>query len=345
MQPASWDSCSSRSRGDRRGVTLAELLVSIGIIGLLLSLLLPAVQSARERSRTMTCRHQLKQLAIAAHNYETAHRTFPYTSTTWFDSTGRRHYPVSAHRSMAGFLDEGLGRKVDFNDPTDPGWTASGSPFFFSHKHRELQGVRTQILGCPSDGLKPGSTSYRSNVGISVQILPPSPSVESTSQKGAFVNGRGIPLSEFRDGLSHTALFCERVLGDFDPAQYDPYRDLFSDGQAIQDTAAFVLHCRNDATIVPASEFSFSGGSWLLGGFLNTWYSHVLLPNSPIPDCSIGPAMIDGGPGIVSARSFHTGGVNVVNADASVRFTSDRINDTVWRAAGTRNLGEVASFD
>ncbi|MCX7420632.1 MAG: DUF1559 domain-containing protein [Planctomycetia bacterium] len=307
-------SSPSHQRAAYSGFTLAEVLVVIGLIGLLLSLLMPAIQASREQARLIACRNNLRQLAFAAHSYESSHQTFPYTSTIWWDSStfpGRRHQAISPHASMMPFLDPVLAKSIDFSDITDPSWVMPPT-FFVSALHRQLASVTVPVLLCPSDGPRTGATNYRANLGISVNVLPPSSTVEAISQKGAFVNGRAVPTNEFRDGLSNTAFFSERVLGDYSPTSYDPFRDQFADGVTpILDTPGCETHCRNDATLTPAFEYSYSGGTWLLGGYLSTWYLHVFTPNSRIPDCSVGPGAADGGQGIVSSRSFHRGGVNV----------------------------------
>lgn len=329
------------------GFTLTEVLVSIGLLAILMSLLMPAIQASREQARLIACRNNLRQLAVASQSYESSHRTFPYTSTTWWDSNetpSRRHQAISPHATMMPFLDPTIAKKIDYSDVTDPVW---GLPptFFVSAPHRELAGTTTPVLLCPSDGPRPGATNYRANLGISVSILPPVGGVEEISQKGAFVNGRAIPAREFRDGLSNTAFFSERVLGDYSPKTYDPFRDHWADGLTfIPITATAVAHCRDDATLTPAFQHSFSGGTWLLGGFLNTWYLHALPPNSRIPDCSAGPGATDGAQGIVSSRSFHHNGVNVVMADSAVRFIANTVSPTVFQALGTRNMTESVNL-
>jgi prepilin-type processing-associated H-X9-DG protein len=330
------------------GFTIMELLVTIGVMTVLISLLLPAVQAVRKRACVITCRSHLKQLALASLAYDSTFGAFPYTSTSWFDSNSspaRRHNAVSPHRGLMPFLEPVIAAKINNDDPTAPGWTKSPPNQFISQAHRELQTHRVVALGCPSDNVPSGATSYRGNLGISVHALPPSDFVESISQKGAFVNGRAIRPNEFRDGLSVTALYSERVVGDYDSNRYDPFRDLFADGQIMLDTPSFVKHCRDDATLAPPSEFSFAGGSWLFGGYLNTWYLHVLPPNSAIPDCSHGPCCVDGGIGIITARSLHGSGVNVALADGAVRFVANQIELQVWHALGTRNLSDQSVLE
>ena len=332
----------------RSGITLPEILVVTAIIGILLSLLMPAVQASRERARMVVCRNNLKQFSLAAASYESTYGSFPYTSTSWLNSTvspPHRYFAVSAHRSMMPFLDPACGQKVVFNDPTDPGWLRVPPTYFVVEAHRELQGLRLPFLLCPSDEGLSGATNYRVNHGVSVNVLAPSRSIESIAHQGAFVNGTAVPMAGFTDGLSSTALASERVLGDQRPSVYDPFRDVFSNGRAYVDTPQFIRHCRDDAVASPASEYSFAGGTWLLGGQLNTWYLHVLPPNSSIPDCALGAGLVDGGIGIVSARSLHKGGLHVAMADGSVRFVANVIDLDVWRAIGTRNGGESVSIE
>jgi type II secretory pathway pseudopilin PulG len=259
----------------RLGVTTIEVLIVVSVIGILMSLLLPAVQASRERARAITCRNNLRQLVLAAVSYESSQRAFPYTSTTWLDSSvspAKRYSAISAHRCLMPFLDPAIGRKVVFDDPTDPGWLST-PPTHIVLPHRELQLQRITILLCPSDDGFEGATNYRVNHGISVHVLSPSPTIEGIAHRGAFVNGRAIPASDFRDGLSHTAFFSERVLGDRRPMTYSPFQDVFSNGQFPNNTRDFILHCQNDAVTNPPSEFSYAGASWLLA-LQRTFRSH-----------------------------------------------------------------------
>ena len=153
------------------------------------------------------------------------------------------------------------------------------------------------------------------------------------------MNGRAVRPAEFSHGMSNTALFSERVTGDERSESFDPFRDIFAVTRlrGDQSTASMDRICQQTASTQPEAEFSFQGATWLLGGYSNTWYNHVRTPNSVHPDCAMGPKIVDGGPSILSARSLHPGGVNVMMADASVTFTSSSIDGNVWKALGTRN--------
>ncbi len=329
------------------GFTLIELLVSIGVVAILVSLLGPAIQTSRERSRLISCRNNLKQLVLAAHSYESSHKTFPYTSAAWIDPGSVRHPPISPHASMMAFLDPTVSKSLDFSSATDVSiWAVR--PTFQTVNHQRLSQMKMPVMSCPSDEQRPGATNYRANLGISVNILPASNTVESISQQGAFVNGRSVVTAEFRDGLSQTALFSERVLGNADQAVYDPFRNSFSEasGSPTIETPMCLAYCQSNATQTPTFQHSFCGGTWLWGGFLNTWYLHVVPPNSRVPDCSpYGPGSVDGGPGLVTARSFHVNGVNMAMADSAVRFMSQSVSASVFSAIGTRRLAEVVQQD
>lgn len=332
VRPFRSSACHSRA-----AVTLIEVLVVIAIIGLLSALLLPAVQATRERARATECRSHLKQLALAAHSHESAHGAFPYTATVYWDIGGVGHLSVSPFREMLAFLEPSDARQIDRNDVTPPAWT--NPPVHLSASHRALHAQRIPVLGCPSDGGPPGSTNYRANLGISCQIfaLDDSPAAEAEGKRGAFVNGRSVRASEFRDGLSNTAMFSERVVGDGNSGVYSPFQDLFSRPGLPGTTASLANACRDLAVANPSTEFSFSGYSWLLGGWLNTWYTHILTPNSMTPDCSqMGPAAADGGNAVHAARSFHFRSVHVAFADGNVRSIANNIDGSVWKGLGTR---------
>ena len=318
------------------GATIIEVLVGIGIVSILLSLIVPAVQSSRESARATSCRNKLKQIALAAHSYESSHKTFPYTSTAWV-SDGTVVTATSPHMGLVPYLDEAAPTLLSSDFTSVPVWNTPWPPKFYTPELTALQGQVIPVFRCPSDEGRPGATHFRANLGISVNILPPSDTIENISQRGAFVNGLALSPGEFADGLSSTVLFSERVLGDFHPTRYSPFRDVFVNGTGPTRTPDFVEHCRTQATWDPPEQYSYAGGSWLLGGYLNTWYTHVLTPNSRIPDCSMSSNSTDGGPGIVSARSRHRQSVHAAMADGSVHVVSDSIGAEVWTAMGSRN--------
>jgi hypothetical protein len=332
---------------------LAEVLTTIGIAGLLASLMIPAVQHVREQSRLIACRDRLRQLSMSCQTHETIAQVFPATSTFWGETVGGRpvlHQAISTHRHLLATLDSTMFLKVDFEDPTPPTVDAGGPPFMQSARNRELLQHRVPMFLCPSDLSLPGATNYRCNLGVGVQALPQRPvaGMGAITPGGAFVNGRGVHADEFTDGLSHTAMWSERVLGDGNPSVYSPFQDRYAPATTPITTSEEALDtCRRYAIAAPESHDSFMGFNWMLGGWVHTWYQHLATPNSKIPDCSHGDNVfqVDGGRGLYLARSWHHGGVNVAFSDGSARFTTDSIDARVWRAWGTRNGGELTESD
>lgn len=330
------DSSFLRMKSPRLGVTLVEVLVCIGILGILMSLLLPSIQAAREAARAATCKNHLRQLAAASHSFASVHGHFPPTSTTWLQPSGRQP-AVSTFRHLMVHLEPSIFQKIDFKDVTDPLW--SNSPCtHLSLANDKLNRTRISVLLCPSDSEAVQGSNYRCNLGIATGLFGPQRSIygEPIAELGAFVHGKSVGLAEFRDGLSATALFSERVQGDGRSNQFSPFQDMFSESQITQGTDNVRLGCQSFASLTPTEEFSFAGKSWLLGGWLHTWYSHVSPPNWRVPDCGLGSGVIDGGAMVVSARSFHLGRVHVAMADGAVRDASNLIAKEIWSDMGTR---------
>ena len=323
------------NRNCRRAFTMLDVLISLSIIGLLFGLLLPSIQQARESARILQCANNLRQLGLSAEQHVAIHRRFPYTSTQWYDGV-KQHKAISPHRYLMAALDPQVFSQINFDDPTSASWTSI--PVFAAANNQKLSAQSLAVLNCPSDQTYPGSNSYRASLGISVELLPSRGNIESDSQRGAFVNGRAVAPAEFTHGLSNTVLFSERVTGDFKPTVYEPFRDVFAgtDLNGYRTTADMESRCRASATVNPASHYSWQGASWLLGGYSNTWFNHVRVPNSRDPDCAAGRSWTDGGPSIIAARSLHSDGVNSLFGDGSSRFISFNIDQSVWRALGTR---------
>lgn len=336
---------TSRRNDRRSALTLIEVLVAVGVMGLLAALLLPIILSAREASRRMQCLNNLRQLAQAVHNHVTVHQNqLPYTSTNGTDAQGKKLLPsISPHRHLLPVLDQSvLYTNIDFHDMSI---NAPGSPpAFSSPSHSQLLEIRVPVFLCPSDVQRPGATNYCANMGSGPGVYgPEAPAIAGFhgNTAGAFVHARSTLVSEFRDGLSSTALFSERLIGDGDPEAYTAWTDFYYfEPTDISTADEAVQACSALADPEPAHA-SYSGWTWLFGGWNSTWYNHILTPNSPVPDCSAGgDEMAGGGRGAYAARSFHRGGVNVALADGSCRFVSQQIDLLLWRALSTRTGGE-----
>jgi prepilin-type N-terminal cleavage/methylation domain-containing protein len=330
-----------RPREARLGLTLIELMVVIGIIAILVGLLLPAVQSAREAARRAFCGNNLRQLILGTHAFATDRGGFPSEITfRGFDlGQGGSDYGFygSAHCQILPFLERSLTYgALNFNAPFsyyDP----------FSVPNSTVASVAIATFACPSDGLASSSPfacqSYRINRGLG-EFQPTTwhgqPAIVSV-ETGAFGRiGELLPLSAFTDGLSNTIAFAEKKIGS-GPGSFNPSRDYITvDSNGILTADEWLATCSNLDS--PAGAATNAGRCWLLPGAYFSAFFVSASPNSRVPDCG-GPT--SNGIGIFAARSYHPGGVQVALADGAVKFVGSSIDLATWRALGTRASGEV----
>jgi prepilin-type N-terminal cleavage/methylation domain-containing protein/prepilin-type processing-associated H-X9-DG protein len=356
----------------RRGFTLIELLVVIAIIGVLIALLLPAVQMAREAARKAQCTNNLKQLGLAVHNYISAYDTIPPSGSRDDDPSGNqgtgpagnpgpRQNAYSMKMRIMGFFEQ----QVLFdatNFMLDPSWDQSGS---WQLANTTSINVRLASLLCPSD-TKPGNLNNARGVGAGPPASYPNNVGNNRRFNGWVPDGpayfpgwdtqiRGtLTLANISDGTNNTALFSEHVKGDgMSPTDakdgiqttyilpgFDPQTNL---GTGIQGEYMNAQNCQQNFR---TREFTWKGERWTLqdpgrGGF----YSHSMPPNKR--PCSYwgGGIGSDNFESMLAAGSAHPGGINVLFADGSVRFVKSTIQYFTWHAVGTRDGGEVVSMD
>lgn len=327
-----------------RGFTLIELLVTIAIISILIGLLLPAVQSAREAARATQCRGNLRQVGIAISNYVVVYDSFPVTTCTdnrlrpWVDC----YYSV--HARILPYLEQtALFNAINFEAGTLPpessassGPNGPGSAAINATVSRV--GIRTFL--CPSDGGAFGSsgTNYRASVGVGPMPLT---MPESPDSGNGFFESCGLTRpSSIPDGLSHTAAFSERSRGTGNAAMPGAGRDYWQSLGFVRTADEVLQYCRVLGRPSNQSVYANGGAWWFWTGRERTMYDHAQPPNGVVPDC-LGTGAVAMNPGMATARSFHPGGVNVLMGDGSVRFTIDAIDPKVWRGLGTRNGGEL----
>jgi len=331
----------------KSGFTAVEVLVCLAVVSLLLALIVPAVQSSRERSRQMQCVNHLRQLGQACHGYEAVHRSFP--GYLW--ATNPKKPPITEYATLSvqakllPYLDQQtlFDRINQYEDGTgledDPPTSALNG---------ELLDAPVPVFLCPSDDTPPGCVSYRGNVGTTPDVgVADDESEPGVAKTGLFVWFTGIRAGQIRDGLSQTVMFGERLTGARNASVLTPSRDI-ADLHGIPpgnwrmdspDQAAD--NCRH-VTRTDLPHWSYAGSTWLMSSKSQTLYNHILTPNSTIPDCGF-KGRREHFAGVVSLRSYHPRGVNVVMADGSARFINEDIDLQVWRALGSIRGEEVIS--
>ncbi|MCR9293662.1 MAG: DUF1559 domain-containing protein [bacterium] len=311
------------NRSQRAAFTLVELLVVIAIIGILVSLLLPAVQTAREAARRMQCSNNLKQLSLALHNYESAYKRFP---------AGRNELRHSPHSALLPFIEQtNLGQLIDFRVRWD------------HPNNAQALATEIAIYRCPSDPVQSapntwGSTNYRSSQGSGLLWgLPPSDPSDVNygmpAPNGVLIPNLYLRFGDITDGTSNTAAFSEHGLGDFSNAISSP-TDTFWPHTHPDNPDQAILDCQSiDVLDLQYQRVSDVGAPWMNGYHSTTAYFHVAPPNSR--SCMFPPGRI-----ATAAQSYHPGGVNFSRCDGSVSFVSQSIDVATWRALGSRNGGE-----
>ncbi len=311
----------------RRGFTLVELLVVIAIIGILVALLLPAVQAAREAARRMQCGNNLKQFGLALHNYHDTYKKFPPAS-------GPRSF--SAQTYLLPFMEQlNLYNQIDFNVSTN-------------HANNAIpRGTQLVIFNCPSDPLAlmpagwAGST-YRVNLGSGILFGMPSTTSGNSNFGMPAPNGPFLPtriylsFADVLDGTSSTAALSEHGKGDFNQGISTP-NDTFKPGTYPNTPDEAVTQCAAmDPLNLALQGVSDVGAPWLEAYHSTSYYYHVGPPNSR--SCMFPPGRI-----ATTAKSKHPGGVQVTFCDGSARFVANTIDIRVWRGLGTRDQGESLS--
>ena len=371
----------------RVGFTLIELLVVIAIIAILVSLLLPAVQQAREAARRSQCQNNLKQIGLAMHNYHSTYNTFPSGSggTVGIGSDGNRDNNATPRANgntlsflppLTPYLDQdalwgAISKPTGGEQAMGPDtWRGSYEPW----------ATQISVLLCPSDGSQvtagnPADTNYAANWGDNGRN---GRSTNPSQMRGMFIQtnvpnnnptkptGGHFGLRDVRDGTTTTVLVSE--IGRYNGT--NAFQGLWAGGQgpgifdspqscvtAVSDPAnpGFYLASLKTAMADGRSQLDTGrprGTWWASATQQMSGFNTILPPNGP----SCAQHGYEGGPGINTAGSFHSGGVQVVLCDGSVKFISETIdtgdltkpNTTdgkspygVWGALGTRNAGEL----
>jgi prepilin-type N-terminal cleavage/methylation domain-containing protein len=373
------DTSMATRRHKSSAFTLVELLVVIAIIGVLVALLLPAIQAAREAARRSQCMNNIRQLSEAMMNYESGKKGLPPLALNanaqqyddrynpdgpgdWYDDHGW-YVPVLPYIEQAGVVNAG--------NPKSP----------LSHAvNRPARTTFLQVHTCPSDiGIQRNEwgsstwsrirTNYVANAGNTTYggytiygtacdgVTTTPTTVRCDGGKGPLVFGESSPLENITDGTSNTLLIAEiKVLPEFDPGNWPggpagTWGGPFSDTTTALGGQTFtgwrtpnspLLDCiarQMPPTVITPALYRSNGIPARDGG-----------PALDVPPCGLrfNPALGEGDAVLQMfqvARSHHQGGVNASRCDASAKFYSDSIDPWVWNAlssaAGDETVADV----
>jgi prepilin-type N-terminal cleavage/methylation domain-containing protein/prepilin-type processing-associated H-X9-DG protein len=326
-----------------RAFTLVELLVVIAIIGILVALLLPAIQAAREAARRAQCTNNLKQLGIAIHNYHDTYQQLPVGNHSCCWGTWQMSILPFIEERQLGEMYTWMPKVVngvpqDFFDYT---WAYYAQDPSANPPVRNLDVVKSRIatLTCPSDtprvssgaaGITAGITyhNYVANYG-NTNHAGTNNSVKSNPAYIEYLGGpflsydsqpkdqKTVKFRQIIDGLSKTLAFSETIQGEDGDSSHADLRGFTWWGWS----AGFETYSTpnaNDPDTLQQANYCNSTGV------------------NPPCDGASGPNIKKAG-----ARSHHPGGVNVAMCDGSVQYTVDDVDLTVWRAASTTQGSEA----
>jgi prepilin-type N-terminal cleavage/methylation domain-containing protein/prepilin-type processing-associated H-X9-DG protein len=331
---------AGRWRAPPQGFTVVELLVVVSIIGILVGLLMPAVQAARESGRRTQCANNVRQLGLAAHSYHAAQRSFPPARQDAANTWG--HFA-----KLLPFLEQKvIYRNIDFTKAV------------YDPSNAEIAQTPMPVFRCPSDysvmikSSDPlafggwAKNNYRGNAGNDTGEIGPD---GAEKNNGVFRTGRRISVEQIEDGTSNTALFSEGVLGDGSNFVISVPGDwlVISPGSRRRQNIYAALQSAVPSA-GPGNQVSYAGRTYLDGGYVESRYNHIMRPNGPsgvVPNGEDLFARINDGAQATTASSRHPGGVNLVLADGSVRFVSEGVDLEVWWGLGSIAGGEMLSTD
>ena len=356
------------------GFTLVELLVVIAIIGILIGMLLPAVQQVREAARRTQCANKIRQIALSVHNYESAHQYFPVNQVGPGVANSGGNFGPGYYSWMVPLLphieQENLYQSFDLKSNNGNG---NGYRVEVGHANAVAVGTLIDTFICPSDipntsneiilgSANPAPGSYVGNAGwpsFTTGIDGERGSGSRNMQNGLISlvhpsddvawHGRGkVGFAQLSDGSSNTALISERLI---QPANSEAAVFAGDDrlkSVHLNDTFKTLAEIASEAEAELADEHlhitesAHIGRSWSSGSpLVAPTYMHAMTPNRV---CAHYNSSIDDGDNLITPSSQHYGGVNVALADGSVQFVTDTVAPKVWWAMGGRNDGRAETF-
>ena len=341
-------------RDQNRAFTLVELLVVIAIIGVLIALLLPAVQAAREAARRMSCSNNVRQLGLAMHNYEGSLGTFPPAlliepgGTQYRWSALSRILPYVEQSNLAGLIDF----DVDYHFYGISGTNYGDKDAALNSGEPLLKASRMDVLICPSeardevriDSSTGNARDYMTSYGVNGGVWAVHDPLNPNDNGGAFGGNRGHAGKTFSDGMSNTLMIAEvkgwqpyfRDSGSADPAPPNAIADLPRTGNFKDETGhtewidGRIHQSGFTATFPPNTNVPYEKDGILYDIDFSSWRMRQEGINGDYNADNITYAAI-------TSRSYHSGNiVNVARMDGSVEAVNGQIDRDVWRALSTR---------
>jgi prepilin-type processing-associated H-X9-DG protein len=355
--------------------------VVIAIIGVLIALLLPAVQAAREAARRMSCTNNLKQLGIGLHNYHSTFDCFPGIGNAGniATTTSPTHDQYSVKATLLPYLElPQLHGLIDYSKGLTDGGGHDGAYSFGYHVYNAIE-TQVSPFNCPSDPrsrtLITGKVERYTDAAHSAsEICATAPGnyvvchgdqgfpvgtsskvngvTYATKTNGLFHYFSCYSIASVTDGTSNTMAMSESIIGDGTILAATPLTTIQANKLYREKIGVTITWITTDPWNSEftyenlAANYTTTGGAnpkwdgsrciaWIHGIPYSSVYTAFLLPNSKVPSA------MRMNTGFYGSYSYHSGGVNVLRVDGSGTFVSDTINYATWRAAATRDNGEV----
>ncbi len=354
-----------RSTCLRQGFTLIEVLVVISIIGVLVALLLPAVQSAREAGRRAQCSNNLKQIGLAMSTYENTHGVFPPGRINTYVS-GNGHCWGAYSQLMPQLEMQTLFNAMNFCMNPDPDYTTTSAAV-----NQTAAVTVVSTLLCPTDagpslvpvgGGNYAGHNYLLNVGTGYSVIQ-RPAAPLTVPNGLFYENSAVSMAMITDGSSQTVAISETTrsragaptgFNGLTVLAHDPLagfvitgNNTAGHGPPIVSDADYAIQC---LVSKPPGFQATRGIKWLYGAPGHSMYNHRRPPNDARSDCRGGLPHSDKSRADwqnltlnITARSGHSGGAQSLFCDGHVQFVKNTVNSATWQGLGSRNGQEIVS--